>query len=157
MLRARYSYVLNETGDNNHYGEQEVNIMAEKGMTVLIVDDEPRFLRSLKKILDIRKFHVMTVDRGDKAIEVARSRSIDVTLLDLKMPGMDGEETLRQLKELQPDMQIIILTGHGSLASETSCTEKGAYSYLRKPCDIEEILTAMARAFHNKQMSAPIK
>ena len=126
--------------------------MVENQITVLIVDDEPRFLRSLKKILEIRKFHVMTVDRGDKALEMARSRTIDVTLLDLKMPGMDGEETLKSLKKLQPEMQIIILTGHGSFSSELSCVQKGAYSYLRKPCDVEEILTAMAKAFHNKQM-----
>lgn len=127
--------------------------MVEKEITILIVDDEPRFLRSLKKILEIRKFSVLAVDRGGKAVDVARSRTIDVALLDLKMPGMDGEDTLKRLKELQPDMQIIILTGHGSLASEVACSEKGAYSYLRKPCDVEEILAAMAKAFHNKQMT----
>lgn len=131
--------------------ERHVMAGSEHKITVLIVDDEERFLRSLKKILEIRNFNVITVDRGEKAIEAAKAQSVDVALLDLKMPGMDGEKTLAQLKKNHPDMGIIILTGHGSQASEVYCVEHGACTYLRKPCDIEEILTAMAKAFHKRQ------
>lgn len=130
--------------------------MMENPITVLVVDDEEQFLRSLKKILEIRKFNVITVNRGDKAIEVANSQPIDVALLDLKMPGLDGEDTLTVLKNQHPDMEIIILTGHGSPATEEFCLGHGAYSYLRKPCDIEEILTALAKAFHKKRTQKAI-
>jgi len=117
---------------------------------LLIVDDEVRFLQTLKERLEMRGFDVTAVTNGMQAIEAARSTHFDVALLDLKMPGMDGEDVLRILKSEHRLMEVIILTGHGSIESAVDCTKAGSYSYLQKPCETGELLEVLKDAYHKR-------
>ena len=83
--------------------------MNEDKINILIVDDEEQFLNSIKKRLEVRDFNVVAVNRGEKAIEAARNNQFDVALVDLKMPGIDGEETLKALKKEHKWMEVVIL------------------------------------------------
>jgi len=121
--------------------------MAKEKINLLIVDDEEQFLESTAKRLKVRDFDVITASRGDKALEIARHNPIDVAIVDLKMPGMNGEETLAALKKEHPDMEVVILTGHGSIDSAIECTHEGAYSYLQKPCELDDLLKVLIEAY----------
>lgn len=127
--------------------------MAENKINLLIVDDEEQFLEAIRKRLEVRDFNVIAVTRGEKAVEAARSHDIDVALVDLKMPGMGGEETLKQLKQEHPCMEIVILTGHGSIDSAVDLTKAGAYSYLSKPCELDRLLQVLTEAYKKKVMN----
>lgn len=127
--------------------------MEDKKINLLIVDDEEQFLRSISKSLELRDFNVTAVTRGEKALQAARQQPIDIALLDLKMPGLDGEETLKRLKEEHPWMEVIILTGHGTIDSAAECTRRGAYSYLQKPCSLEQILESLVDAYKKRVMN----
>lgn len=127
--------------------------MAKEKINLLIVDDEEQFLKSTAKRLEVRDFNVIAVDRGEKAIEAAREHPIDIALVDLKMPGMNGEQTLEALKKEQQWMEVVILTGHGSIDSAVECTKSGAYSYLQKPCEWERLLCVLAEAYKRKVMN----
>jgi DNA-binding NtrC family response regulator len=117
---------------------------------LLIVDDEVRFLQTLKERLQMRGLDVTAVTSGTQAIAAARGTRFDVALLDLKMPGMDGEEVLRILKVEHPLMEVIILTGHGSIESAVDCTKAGSHSYLQKPCETNELLGVLKDAYHKR-------
>ena len=96
---------------------------------------------------------MIAVNRGEKAIEAARKNPIDVALVDLKMPGINGEETLKALKAEHKWMEVVILTGHGTIDSAVECTKSGAYSYLQKPCSMDELLESLINAYKNKVMN----
>jgi len=127
--------------------------MAGNKINLLIVDDEEQFLNSIKKSLEVREFNVTTVNRGEKAIKAARENPIDIALVDLKMPGIDGEETLKELKKEHKWMEIVILTGHGSVDSAVECTKSGAYKYLQKPCKLDELLETLKDAYQQRVMN----
>jgi len=127
--------------------------MTEQPINLLIVDDEKQFLDSISKRLSVRGFNVIAVDRGEKAIAAAKSYPIDVALVDLKMPGINGEETLKALKKEYKWMEIVILTGHGSVESAVECTQSGAYSYLQKPCELDDLLHVLINAYKKKVMN----
>jgi len=127
--------------------------MNKNKINLLIVDDEEQFLSSISKSLEVRDFNVIAVNRGEKAIEAARNTPIDVALVDLKMPGIDGEETLKKLKAEHRWMEVIILTGHGTVDSAVECTKSGAYSYIQKPCDLDHLLEALKSAYKNRVMN----
>ncbi|CAN2041161.1 Response regulator [Candidatus Magnetomoraceae bacterium gMMP-15] len=127
--------------------------METKKINILIVDDEEQFLESISKTLKVRDFNVIAVNRGQKAIEAATNNPIDIALLDLKMPGMDGEQTLQELKKLHKWMEVVILTGHGTIDSAIECTHLGAYSYLQKPCDLDQLLKALTDAYKKRVMN----
>ena len=127
--------------------------MENNKINLLIVDDEVQFLKSISKSLKVRDFNVIAVDRGEKAIEAARKNPIDVALVDLKMPGINGEETLKVLKAEHKWMEIVILTGHGTIDSAIECTKSGAFSYLQKPCSLEELLDSLKNAYKKKVMN----
>ena len=120
---------------------------------LLIVDDEEPFLESMKKRLEVRGFDVACVNRGDKAIEAARQHPVDIALVDLKMPGISGEETLEALKKEHEWMEVVILTGHGSIDSAVECTKSGACSYLQKPCELEHLLEVLRDAYKKRIMN----
>ncbi len=127
--------------------------MENSKINLLIVDDEEQFLQSISKSLQVRDFNVVAVDRGEKAIEAARKSPFDVALVDLKMPGINGEETLKALKAEHKWMEVVILTGHGTIDSAVECTKSGAYSYLQKPCSLDELLEALKNAYKTKVMN----
>jgi DNA-binding NtrC family response regulator len=127
--------------------------MSKQKINILVVDDEEEFLRSMTKRLEVRDFDVTAVNRGEKAIEAARDNSFDIALVDLKMPGMNGETTLAELKKLRPFLEVVILTGHGSIDSAVECTRSGAYSYLQKPCDLDYLLQVLSDAYKKRLMN----
>jgi len=127
--------------------------MEKEKINLLIVDDEDQFLESIKKSLELRDFNVMAVNRGEKAVEVAKNNAIDIALVDLKMPGISGEETLKLLKQEHKWMEVVILTGHGAIDSAVECTKSGAYSYLQKPCELDQLLETLQDAYKKKVMN----
>jgi len=124
--------------------------MGTKKINLLIVDDEEQFLNAMTRRLQVRGFHVIAVDRGEKALEAAQTQPVDIALVDLKMPGIDGEKTLKALKAKHPWMEVIILTGHGSIDSAVECIKTGAYAYLQKPCEFEHLLDMLIAAYKRK-------
>ncbi len=120
--------------------------MARK-IKLLIVDDEVKFLDSMAQRLELRDFDVTKASSGAQALEAARSGKFDLALLDLKMPGMDGTEVLQHLKQEHKYLEVIILTGHGSLDSAVECTKLGAFGYLPKPYELDNLLTVLKQAY----------
>jgi len=114
---------------------------------VLIVDDEERLARSIAKLLTARSMDALAVFSGRQALETIKSgQDFDVVVLDVKMPGMDGIDTLVEIKKLAPATEVIMLTGHASLDSGTQAMRRGAFDYLLKPCDIENLLEKIKEA-----------
>lgn len=122
-------------------------------INLLIVDDETEFLNSISRSLEMRDINVLKANTGDKAMVLARDHPIDIALVDLKMPGMDGQQTLENLKKEHPWMEVIILTGHGTIDSAAACTRRGAYLYLQKPCELDRLMEALADAYKKKVMN----
>jgi len=120
--------------------------MSDK-IKLLIVDDEVEFLESIAKRLGLREFDVRTATRGSEAVEIAREEKFDLALLDLKMPGMDGKQVLEILKEEHKYIEVIILTGHGSVDLAVDCTKLGAFGYLPKPYELEKLLETLRHAY----------
>jgi DNA-binding NtrC family response regulator len=105
--------------------------MENNKISLLIVDDELHFLKSISKRLEVRDFKVIAAARIEKAIDAARKSPIDVALVDLKMPGIKGEETLKALKAEHKWMEFVILTGHGTIDSAVECTKSGAFLFAK--------------------------
>ena len=114
---------------------------------VLLVDDKERFVINMARVLEVRGFDVSTVFNGYEAVDAIESGGeFDVVVLDIKMPGMDGVETLKEIKKRTPGTEVIMLTGHATLSSGTQAMREGAYDYLMKPCDIEDLVEKLKEA-----------
>jgi DNA-binding NtrC family response regulator len=113
---------------------------------VLMVDDEERFLKTTKKILEYQGFKIILATSGQEAI-AKLSENPDVVVLDIKMPGMDGHETLEKIKALVPDLPVIMLTGHGPRPSARKALSRGACEYLTKPCDMALLTSKIREAY----------
>jgi two-component system, OmpR family, response regulator CpxR len=122
---------------------------------VLLVDDEQEFVQTLSERLNTRNYGSYPVFDGEQALELLDSEIPDVMVLDLKMPGMGGVEVLRKTKEAYPEIEIIVLTGHGSEEDKKICLELGAYAYIHKPVDIAE-LTKIIDEANSKVAAAKI-
>ncbi|PID77763.1 MAG: response regulator [Deltaproteobacteria bacterium] len=118
---------------------------------VLLVDDEVDFIQTLSERLAIRDMPAVPVSSGKEALEIIDKEYPEVMVLDLKMPGIDGYEVLKKTKEKSPDTEIIILTGHGNDVDRSRCMELGAFAYLEKPADIDQLTSTMKRAYENIQ------
>lgn len=125
----------------------------EQVIRLLIVDDESRFLEAIATRLRKRGFDVATATNGADAIAKARNEKFDIALLDLKMPGMDGSEVLRVLKHEHEFLEVVILTGHGSLESAVELTKLGAFGYLPKPYELEKLLETLKEAYEARLKS----
>jgi CheY-like chemotaxis protein len=121
-----------------------------KDFKVLLVDDEKEFIETLSERLKMRDLDAKMALDGEQALESLQDDEPDVMLLDLKMPGMDGMEVLRQVKKAFPNVQVVMLTGHGSDKDEEQARSLGAYAYLQKPVDLEPLVTTLRDAFKNK-------
>ena len=124
-----------------------------KGNRVLIVDDEKVIRDSFSRVLQKEGYHVEAVGSGRLALERAAEESFDIVLLDLKMPGLDGMETLRELKEKDPEILSIMITGYPTIESAVQAVKLGAYDYLAKPCSPEELRIVVARAMERRKLS----
>jgi DNA-binding response OmpR family regulator len=116
----------------------------------LLVDDEPGFIEIMTKRLKRRGFRVTSVLSGTEALRSLRRQDYDIVVLDLKMEDMDGIEVLRILKTIAPEIPVIILTGHGSEEAAVDGLALGAFDYLMKPCDLEELINVMQKAVLKK-------
>ncbi len=117
---------------------------------LLFVDDEAEFVTYMTKHLERHNISVAAFTDPVKALEAAKTESYEVGLLDLKMPNMDGEELLKELKQLDPTMEIIILSGHGGIDSAFRLGRQGAYELLQKPCDFDELIDSINTAFSKR-------
>lgn len=122
--------------------------MAE--MKVLLVDDEETFVKTLSERLKMRDLKNDTVYDGNQAIDFVNENEPDVMVLDLKMPGIDGMEVLRRVKKMYPNIQVIILTGHGTDRDEDESRRLGVFDYLKKPVDIEVLVGRIKAAYQEK-------
>ncbi|WP_045211212.1 response regulator [Desulfonatronovibrio magnus] len=128
--------------------------MNKDNIAVLLVDDEEALLTSLQRRLQLRGFNVFVANRGEEALGLAREENIDVAVLDVKMPGMDGRELLLALKQEHPDMQIIIQTGHGTFDPGDPEIADKIFSCLAKPCDFSLLKQTIVNAYTNKSSSS---
>jgi two-component system OmpR family response regulator len=119
---------------------------------VLVVDDEDDFRNTLIKRLETRKVPVTGAAGGDEALALLKDQDFDVVVLDVKMPGKDGIETLQEMKKLQPQIEIILLTGHASVEAGIQGMRLGAFDYLIKPTPLDELLDKMQQAFERKKI-----
>ena len=113
---------------------------------VLLVDDEEAFLTTLAKRLEVRGMQVTTLTRGEDAVATADKHDFDLVVLDLSMPGIDGLETLKRIKAGQPEAEIIILTGEGSIRTSIEAMKLGAEDFLQKPVNITELVNKISEA-----------
>jgi DNA-binding response OmpR family regulator len=117
---------------------------------VLIVDDEEDFLETIVKRLQARSIEVTGAESGYKALELINDGNFDVVILDVKMPGLDGIETLREMKKKKPLVEVIMLTGHASVESGIQGMQLGAFDYVMKPVALDELLEKMRQAYERK-------
>jgi DNA-binding NtrC family response regulator len=117
---------------------------------VLLVDDEEQFVETLAERLAMRDYDVTTSLSGDDALEQVRGYNFDVVVLDVLMPGVDGIETLREIKQIKPLTEVIMLTGHATVETAIEGMKLGAYDYLMKPCETEELITKINKAQERK-------
>jgi len=117
---------------------------------ILLVDDEEKFVRTLSERMQIREVGSDIALDGEQALKQLKEKQPDVMVLDLKMPGMDGMEVLRRVKDAYPDVQVIMLTGHGSEKDEEEARKLGAFEYLQKPVEIDELMKHVKRAYQSK-------
>ncbi len=108
-----------------------------KKIRVLMVDDEEQFRSTTSKILTRRGYETTVAESGEAAIQILKKSSQDVIVLDVKMPGMDGHDALRKIKQIDPNVQVIMLTGHGTMDSAKKSLKDEAFDYLNKPCDMD--------------------
>jgi DNA-binding NtrC family response regulator len=123
-----------------------------ENLKVLIVDDEADFLETIVMRLRRRKIDAHGVDSGKKALEIVENERFDVVVLDVLMPGLDGIETLKLLKKKKPFIEVIILTGHGSVESGLQGMQFGAFDYIMKPADLNELLEKIEQAYERKRI-----
>jgi DNA-binding NtrC family response regulator len=119
----------------------------EDKIKLLVVDDEIKFLDSIAQRLELRGFDVTKAANGQEALDAVAKAKFDLALVDLKMPGIDGQQLLAILKREHKYLEVIILTGHGSLESAVECTKLGAFSYLPKPHELEKLLEVLKGAY----------
>lgn len=121
---------------------------------LLLVDDEVPYVKILTKRLTKRNFDVTATFSGTQGIQAARKEDFDVAVLDLKMEDADGIEVLKLFKKMAPKMQVIMLTGHGSEQAAREGVQFGAFDYLTKPCDLEDLVSKIKSAARQAKSEA---
>ena len=119
---------------------------------VLLVDDEVSFVETFSERLELRDFEISKAFSGEEALEVLdENKNIEVVILDVKMPGMDGIETLVEIKRKNPLVEVMMLSGHADVASAIDGMKQGAFDYLMKPVDMDQITTKVTEALAKKR------
>ena len=119
--------------------------------SVLIVDDEPSILQSLGGLLSDEGFEIITASNGYEALKIIDKESPDLVLLDIWMPGIDGIETLKEIKKNNPYIQVIIITGHGNIETAVKATKLGAFDLIEKPLSIDKVIVSINNALEGCQ------
>lgn len=125
---------------------------AEMAISVLVVDDEEVFVQTLAKRLTLRRFNVYTATRKERVYRTLEENRIDVVLLDVKMPDLDGIEATRDIKAGYPLIEVILLTGHASMEASLEGMKLGAFDYLLKPVNIDELVYKIEDAYRKKEL-----
>jgi len=120
-------------------------------MRMMLVDDEERFLSTTEKLLVKKGFDVVTAAGGREALEILDRKTVHVVILDVKMPGMDGIETLKEIKARFPLVEVIMLTGHATVESAVDGLKSGATDYLMKPTGLDELIEKAEEAFEKRR------
>ena len=117
---------------------------------VLLVDDEEQFVEAMAQRLEVRDFVVITACSGDEALAKLNEQDIDVVVLDVLMPGKDGVQTLREIKNAKPLTEVIMLTGNATVQTAIDGMKLGAYDYLMKPAETENLVDKITKAHRRK-------
>lgn len=120
--------------------------------SILVVDDEPSILQSLSGILTDEGFEVFTASNGYEALKHIEAESPDLVLLDIWMPGLDGIETLKEIKQTNPHIQVIIITGHGTIETAVKATKIGAFDLIEKPLSIDKMIVSINNALNFRRL-----
>jgi len=120
--------------------------------TILAVDDEVAILQSLSGILSDEGFEVLTASNGYEALKIIEEESPDLVLLDIWMPGIDGVETLQEIKRTNPFLQVVIISGHGTIETAVKATKLGAYDFIEKPLSIEKVVVTINNALNFRRL-----
>lgn len=119
---------------------------------VMLVDDEVPFVETMTKRLKKRDLRVISAYSGEESLEIlSKNQNLDVVILDVKMPGMDGIDTLKEIKKRYPLAEVVMLTGHATVESAIEGMKQGAFDYLMKPCEIEDLLKKVEEATQKKR------
>ena len=119
---------------------------------VMLVDDEVPFVETMTKRLEKRNLQIISAHDGQEALEkLDKNRNTDVVILDVKMPGLDGIETLREIKKTYPVIEVIMLTGHATVETAIEGMRLGAYDYLMKPCELEQLMFKVEEATNKRR------
>jgi len=124
--------------------------------TILIVDDEPAIIQSLQGILTDEGFEVMAADGGLKALDIIKETIPDIVLLDIWMPDIDGVETLKRIRAVYPGLQVIMISGHGTIETAVKATKLGAYDFIEKPLSLEKVLLSINNALNYNRLEAEL-
>ncbi len=119
---------------------------------ILIIDDERSIRNTVKEVLEFEKFEVETAEDGEQGLELFKSKPFDAILCDIKLPRMDGYEIFQKIHELNPDIPIIMISGHGNIETAVDLIKNGAYDYLEKPIDLNRLLIAVKNASDKKKL-----
>ena len=122
---------------------------------ILIVDDEEDLISTMAERLELRGFEVDTATTGEGGLELVAKSAYSVLILDVKMPGISGLDLMTRIKEEQPDLPVILFTGHSSLADAQKGTQQGAFAYLLKPIKIDEMMNTIKNAIGGGKDQAP--
>lgn len=122
-----------------------------KTLKLMLVDDEKRYLQTTAKLMEKKGIEVVTAQSGEQALDLLRTHDVHVVILDIKMPGMDGFKTLRAIKTLYPRVEVIMLTGHATMDSAIEGLQFGAFDYVMKPADIDDIVNKAYEAFEKRR------
>ncbi|MFC1884103.1 response regulator [Thermodesulfobacteriota bacterium] len=133
--------------------DQLIGTLKKEKLKVLLVDDEKEFVESLGERLELRNLEAEVVYDGEQALKAVKEGSHDVMVLDLRMPGINGIEVLRQVKKTKPDMQVVVLTGHGTEKDEKEAKRLGAYAYMKKPVDVDTLVGTLHKAWNRLKKS----
>jgi len=126
-----------------------------EALRILIVDDEEELVSALKERLNLRGFQARGVTTGTEALAFLEAEECDVVLLDIKMPGLGGLEVIRRIKDMKPRLQVVLLTGHGSVKSVEDGMALGAFDYLMKPVKIDSLVRVLTAAASGRKSQAP--
>ncbi|MCW8892509.1 MAG: response regulator, partial [Deltaproteobacteria bacterium] len=124
---------------------------------ILIVDDEKSICQSLKGILEDEGFQTSFAATGEKCLEIIQEENPDLILLDIWMPGIDGLETLKKVKQIRPQQLVIMMSGHGSIETAVKATRLGAFDFIEKPLSLEKVLLSIQNAIKISQLVAENK